>query len=34
VGGAVVALGLIGAIYVTFRVPTRERVLAERRVPN
>ena len=31
VGAAVVALGLIGALYVTFRVPTRERVLAERR---
>ena len=30
VGGAVVALGLVGALYVTFRVPTRERVLAER----
>ena len=30
VGAAVVALGLIGALYVTFRVPTRERVLAER----
>jgi uncharacterized membrane protein YbaN (DUF454 family) len=30
VGVAVVALGLIGALYVTFRVPTRERVLAER----
>ena len=31
VGAAVVALGLIGALYVTFRVPTRERVLAVRR---
>ncbi len=31
VGVAVVALGLIGALYVTFRVPTREQVLAERR---
>ncbi len=30
VGVAVLALGLIGALYVTFRVPTRERVLAER----
>lgn len=30
VGGAVIALGLIGALYVMFRVPTRERVLAER----
>ncbi len=30
VGGAVVALGVIGALYVTFRVPTRERVVAER----
>ena len=30
VGAAVVALGLIGALYVTFRVPTRERVLADR----
>ena len=30
VGGAVIALGIIGALYVTFRVPTRERVLAER----
>ncbi len=31
VGGLVVALGLIGAAYVLFRVPTRERVVAERR---
>jgi len=31
VGAGVVALGLIGALYVTFRVPTRERVLDERR---
>lgn len=31
VGAAVVALGLIGALYVTFRVPTRERVLADQR---
>ena len=30
VGGAVVALGVVGALYVTFRVPTRERVVAER----
>ena len=30
VGAAVVALGIVGALYVTFRVPTRERVLAER----
>ena len=30
VGAGVVALGLIGALYVTFRVPTRERVVAER----
>ena len=30
VGAAVVALGLSGALYVTFRVPTREQVLAER----
>ena len=30
VGAAVVALGVVGALYVTFRVPTRERVLAER----
>ncbi len=27
---ATVALGLVGALYVTFRVPARERVLAER----
>lgn len=27
---SVVALGLVGAAYVLFRVPTRERVLAER----
>lgn len=27
---AVIALGLVGAAYVGFRVPTRERVLAER----
>ncbi|MGI8807064.1 MAG: YbaN family protein [Acidimicrobiales bacterium] len=30
VGAGVVALGLVGALYVTFRVPTREQVLAER----
>lgn len=30
VAAAIVALGLIGALYVTFRVPTRERVLGER----
>ena len=30
VGAAVVALGVVGALYVTFLVPTRERVLAER----
>lgn len=34
VGGAVLALGVIGALYVTFRVPTRERVLAEREHPG
>ncbi len=28
-GGLVVALGLAGALYVTFRVPTRERVLSQ-----
>ena len=33
VAGAIVALGLIGALYVTFRVPTRERVLGERQPP-
>jgi uncharacterized membrane protein YbaN (DUF454 family) len=27
--GAVIALGLVGAAYVLFRVPTRERVLTE-----
>ena len=31
VGWAVVGLGLVGAGYVWFRVPTRERVLATRR---
>ena len=30
VGTLVVALGLVGASYVAFRVPTRERVLARR----
>ena len=30
VGGAVVARGLIGALYVTFRVPTRKQVLEGR----
>ena len=30
VSGGVVALGIVGALYVTFRVPTRERVVAER----
>lgn len=29
VGGLVIALGLAGALYVTFRVPTRERVLSQ-----
>lgn len=33
VGAAVIALGVIGALYVAFRVPTRERVLAARRLP-
>ena len=28
-GGAVIGLGLVGAVYVVYRVPTRERVLAE-----
>ena len=32
-GWAIVALGLVGALYVSFRVPTRERVLAERPPP-
>jgi uncharacterized membrane protein YbaN (DUF454 family) len=32
-GWAIAGLGLIGALYVTFRVPTRERVLAERQPP-
>jgi uncharacterized membrane protein YbaN (DUF454 family) len=30
VGAGVILLGLVGAAYVLFRVPTRERVLAER----
>ncbi len=33
-GAAVVALGLVGASYVVFRVPTRERVLAQRSAPD
>jgi uncharacterized protein len=33
VGAAILALGLVGALYVTFRVPTRERVLAARQPP-
>ena len=33
VGTAILALGLVGALYVTFRVPTRERVLAARQPP-
>jgi uncharacterized membrane protein YbaN (DUF454 family) len=33
VGVAILALGVIGAAYVTFRVPTRERVLARRQPP-
>ncbi len=31
IGGGVILLGLVGAAYVLFRVPTRERVLARRR---
>jgi uncharacterized protein len=31
VGAGILGLGVIGALYVTFRVPTRERVIAERR---
>jgi uncharacterized membrane protein YbaN (DUF454 family) len=34
VGAGVVALGLVGALYVTFRVPTREQVLDEREHPR
>ncbi len=30
VGGVVIAAGLVGAAYVLFRVPTREKVLAQR----
>ncbi len=30
IGAGVIVLGVIGALYVTYRVPTRERVLAER----
>jgi uncharacterized membrane protein YbaN (DUF454 family) len=33
VGWAIVGLGLVGALFVTFRVPTRERVLAQRQPP-
>jgi uncharacterized membrane protein YbaN (DUF454 family) len=33
VGLAIVALGVVGALYVGFRVPTRERVIAERQPP-
>ena len=33
VGAGVIALGLVGALYVAFRVPTREQVLAQRRPP-
>ena len=33
VGVGILVLGVIGAAYVTFRVPTRERVLAERQPP-
>lgn len=32
-GWAILTLGLVGALYVTFRVPTRERVLAKRPPP-
>lgn len=34
IGGTVVGLGLVGAAYVLFRVPTRERVLAEQARPS
>ena len=34
VGWAIVALGLVGALYVTFRVPTRERVLDQQPPPS
>jgi uncharacterized membrane protein YbaN (DUF454 family) len=33
VAGGIIALAAIGALYVTFRVPTRERVLGERLPP-
>ena len=33
VGLGIAALGLAGVLYVTFRVPTRERVLAQRQPP-
>jgi uncharacterized membrane protein YbaN (DUF454 family) len=33
VSWAIVGLGLVGALYVSFRVPTRERVLAQRQPP-
>lgn len=34
VRAAVIALGLAGAVYVLFRVPTREHVLARRSLPR
>ena len=34
VGWAIVALGLVGALYVAFRVPTRERVLDQQPPPS
>ena len=34
VGLAIVALGLVGALFVTFRVPTRERVLDQQQPPS
>jgi uncharacterized membrane protein YbaN (DUF454 family) len=33
VSWGIAGLGLVGALYVTFRVPTRERVLAQRQPP-
>ena len=33
-GLAIVALGLVGALYVSFRVPTRERVLDQQPPPS
>lgn len=33
VGTVILALGLVGVLYVTFRVPTRERVLDSREQP-